>query len=59
MDITPPLGTSLAGYCGARYAEGVLDPIELNALALREGEKTVVMIGIDCLGMARSFPRAA
>ena len=51
LDITPPLGTHLDGYFHARFASGVLDPLELNAIALNDGEKTVVMIAADLLGI--------
>ena len=51
LDITPPLGTPLAGYQRPRYAKGVLDPIEVNAIALNDGEKTLVMIAGDVEGM--------
>jgi len=46
-DITPPLGSPLAGYFHIRYAEGVLDPIELNAIAIRDDESTAVYITGD------------
>ena len=46
-DITPPLGSPLAGSYKLRNADGVLDPIYLNALALQEGEQTVVIIAAD------------
>lgn len=49
VDITPPFGTPLAGYYEMRYADGVLDPIELNAVALNDGERTVVIITADVL----------
>ena len=48
-DITPPLGIPLAGYYEMRYADGVLDPLYLNALALNDGEMTVVIITADVL----------
>lgn len=48
-DITPPFGTPLAGYYEMRYADGVLDPLYLNALALNDGEMTVVIITADVL----------
>lgn len=51
LDITPPLGTPLAGYQRLRYANGVLDPIEVNAVALNDGEKTLIMIAADTEGM--------
>ena len=49
VDMTPPLGTPLAGYYEARYADGLLDPLELNALALCDGEKTILVITADVL----------
>ena len=49
VDMTPPLGTPLAGYYEARYADGVRDPLYLNALALNDGEKTIVIITADVL----------
>ena len=49
IDITPPLNIPLAGYYEMRYADGVLDPIYLCALALCDGEETVVLITADVL----------
>ena len=49
VDMTPPLGTPLAGYYEARYADGVLDPLELNALAMSDGEETILVITADTL----------
>ncbi len=49
VDMTPPFGTPLAGYYEARYADGVLDPLYLNALALNDGEKTIVIVTADVL----------
>lgn len=51
LDITPPLGTPLAGYQYPRFARGVLDPIEVNAVALNDGDKTLIMIAADVEGM--------
>ena len=51
LDITPPLGTPLAGYQRPRFAKGVLDPIEVNAVALNDGDKTLIMIAADVEGM--------
>lgn len=47
VDVTPPLGTPLTGYFYKRLADGVLDPIELNALAVTSGDDTVVIITGD------------
>lgn len=51
VDITPPFGCPLDGYFSERFVNGVLDPIELNAIALCDGEKTLVMIAADMLGI--------
>ena len=55
LDMTPPLGTPLAGYYSQRLANGVLDPLSLNALALSDGESTAVMITADMLGIRRTY----
>ena len=47
VNITPALGTPISGYYKARYAEGVLDQLEINALALSAGENTVVLMAAD------------
>ena len=51
VDITPPLGTPIVGYFEARYAKGVLDNLEAQALALSDGERTAVLIAADLLGI--------
>ena len=49
LDMTPPFGTPMAGYYEARRADGVLDPLYLNALALSDGERTVIFVTADVL----------
>ena len=51
-DITPPLGTPSAGYGDRRGAgmEGVHDPLLATALALENGARRVVLVGVDHLG---------
>ena len=55
VDVTPPLGSYLAGYYHERYAEGVLDPIELNAIALSDGENKAVIIVTDLQGLRKAW----
>ena len=55
VDITPPLGSYIPGYFEKRYSKGVLDPIELNTLALSDGEETVVLAISDFLGIREAF----
>lgn len=54
-DVTAPLGSYLAGYYHERYAEGVLDPIELNAIALSDGENKAVIIVSDFQGIRKAW----
>ncbi len=55
LDMTPPLGTPLAGYYEARLADKVRDPLFLNALALSDGAHTAVIITADVLGIRRAY----
>ena len=55
VDITPPLGTYLAGYYEERYATGALEPIELNTIALSDGKTTAVIIISDLQGLRRAW----
>ena len=50
LDITPPFGRPLDGYQRLRSVKCILDPIYLNAIALSDGEKTIVMIAGDLNG---------
>jgi neutral ceramidase len=45
--ITPPLGTSLAGYFTDRKAEGVYDDLYASAIVLDDGGSRVVLVACD------------
>lgn len=49
-DITPPLGVIIPGYFYERRAEGVIDPLYINALAVQDGEKSAVVLVCDLIG---------
>ena len=51
VDITPPLGIPVAGYFVPRFADGVLDPLNLRALALQVGEDKVVLLSAELVGL--------
>ena len=51
LDVTPPLGSPVDGYFKDRVGAGILDPIELNAIALSDGAHRAVMIAGDFLGI--------
>ena len=44
IDITPPLGTHLAGNFRNRPAEGALDPLLATCIAFRDGEGSTALI---------------
>lgn len=47
--ITPPLGTPMHGYYEERFSKGVLDELYVSAIALSDGEKTVLILGADII----------
>lgn len=55
VDITPPLGVTLAGYFEERIADGVLDPLLATAVAFDDGEKKAVVISLDLVGLNSIF----
>ena len=52
VDCTPPLGIAINGYFVPRIADGVLDPLEINCLALSCGDAKVVLLSMDNTGIA-------
>jgi len=54
LDVTPPLGIPIVGYYKPRFAEGVLDALEVNALALAVEDKKVVLISVDNCGFSET-----
>ena len=50
-EITPPIGTSIAGYFRARYAKGVIDPLFVRAAFFQSGEKRVLILTMDIIGI--------
>ena len=53
VNITPMMGILMQGYYHERRAEGVLDELEIVALALEEGGKQAVLMSIDNIGLSR------
>ena len=50
VNINPPLGIFVHGYYIDRFAEGFLDDLMASAMALRCGEKTILLLAVDnCL----------
>ena len=55
VNITPPMGMPVHGYYKPRFVKGVLDELEINALALSCGEDAVVVLSADLCGMGQDF----
>lgn len=54
-DITPPMGTELAGHNTDRFASGVIDPLLATAVAFDNGTKRTVVMSIDNIGINQIF----
>jgi hypothetical protein len=55
QDVTPPLGTPLAGYYHYRPMTGILDPLEAICIALSDGEGTALVFTVDHLQFSNDF----
>ena len=53
VNITPMLGIGLVGYFVERKADGVLDELEINTLAVACGNDKAVLISVDHCGIAK------
>lgn len=51
VNITPPLGIRIAGYYVERIADGVLDELSANAIAVSKNDKTFFLISVDHIGL--------
>ena len=51
VNVTPPLGIGVSGYYVPRFAKGVLDELEVQALVLTKGDKKIAMISVPTCGV--------
>ena len=51
VNVTPMMEIPINGYFKERFAEGVLDDLEINALALACGDTKILMMAMDCLSL--------
>jgi len=58
VNVTPMLGIAISGYFKPRYAEGVLDELEINCLALACGDDKIALMTIDNCGVATNVADA-
>jgi len=54
-NINPPMGIPIRGYFIPRFADGILDDLEVVALALKLGDVTTLMICIDNAGIKQEI----
>ncbi len=45
--INPKMGAPINGYSSLRYADGILDDLEINTISIASGDKTVVIMAFD------------
>ena len=55
VDITPPVGTPMAGYFSERLSEGVHDPLFAKAIVLERNGKKAVMVSLDLISTPRKL----
>ena len=55
VNVTPPLGIGVSGYYVPRFAKGVLDELEVQALVLTKGDKKIAMISVPTCGVDESL----
>ncbi|MGB9641966.1 MAG: hypothetical protein ACP5JO_01585 [Candidatus Ratteibacteria bacterium] len=54
IDITPPIGTFLAGSLKPRQSTGIEDPLYVKAISLQSGEKNLVYVIFDLVALDRN-----
>lgn len=58
-EITPPLGTSLAGYFTDRVSDAVADPLLARALVIEHGGECMALVSCDVVCLTRETVDAA
>ena len=52
-DITPPVGTSLAGYFADRVSDAVADPLYARAVVVESGRERMALVSCDLICLTR------
>ena len=52
IDITPPVGSRMAGYFNERLATGMHDPLHAKAIVLRQGAEQIAFVSCDLIGIS-------
>ncbi len=59
IDITPPLGVNVVGYFKERIADGILDNLYVNAVAVGKGNDRIMIMCVDSLYTKTPFAKKA
>ena len=59
VDATPPLGIPIVGYFHKRVADGVLDPLNVECVAVSDGTNSALIYCVDDLGLGPVFTKKA
>ncbi len=59
VDITPPLGVNIVGYFKERIADGILDNLYVNAVAISNEKEKVLIMCVDSLYVKTPFATKA
>ena len=59
VDVTPPLGIPLVGYFSHRVADGVLDPLYVDCVAVSDGTNSALIYCVDDLHLTGPFMEKA
>ena len=55
LDVTPPLGVPIPGYFRTRIADGVLDPLCIECVAVSDGTNAALIYCVDDLHLTNPF----
>ena len=55
LDVTPPLGIPIPGYFTMRIADGVLDPLVIECVAVSDGTNAALIYSVDDVHLTNPF----
>lgn len=58
VNVNPPLGIKIEGYYKTRLAAGILDDLEINAMAVADGRTRSVVLAVDHCGITQTVVAA-
>ena len=59
VDVTPPLGIPITGYFYKRIADGMLDPLYADCVAVSDGTNNALVFCVDALSLSNPFVKKA